>query len=202
MGRPSAPRPMPKQDEFSCLHVCPGSALRGWSDREENGTANHAKHAKGGGALQVQDDAFDLKARLAEVEQQAEMQTCGFQIIQALRAMNLVDRPGYFQFDEDHVFDEQVNRIVPDHNAIVSNDHAMLLRDGDSGLAKLVQQSVFIDFLKESASQPVEHRQGAANNTLDRRLARYLFIGLHLRVLRVLRFHLSLSITGTAFPIR
>jgi hypothetical protein len=31
----------------------PGSAQRGLSDREENGTAKHAEHAKGGGALQV-----------------------------------------------------------------------------------------------------------------------------------------------------
>jgi hypothetical protein len=45
-----------------------GSAQRGLPDRKENGTANHAEHAKGGGALQGQDDAFDLKARLAEVE--------------------------------------------------------------------------------------------------------------------------------------
>ena len=56
--------------------------------------------------LQGQDDAFDLKARLAEVEQQAEMQACGFQIVQALREMNLVNRLGYLQFDEDDVFDE------------------------------------------------------------------------------------------------
>lgn len=35
---------------------------------KENGTANHAEHAKGGGALQGQNNAFDLKARLAEVE--------------------------------------------------------------------------------------------------------------------------------------
>ncbi len=34
------------------------------------------------------------------------MQARGFQIIQALRAMNLVDRLDYFQFDEDDVFDE------------------------------------------------------------------------------------------------
>jgi hypothetical protein len=59
------------------VHLCPGSARRGLSDHKENGTAKHAEHAKGGGALQVEDDAFDLKARLAEVEQQAEMQTCG-----------------------------------------------------------------------------------------------------------------------------
>ena len=51
-------------------------AIRGLSDREQNGTAKHAEHAKGGGALQVQDDAFNLKARPAEVEQQAEMQAC------------------------------------------------------------------------------------------------------------------------------
>ena len=38
------------------------------SDHKENGTANHAEHAKGGGALQCQDDAFDLKPRLAEIE--------------------------------------------------------------------------------------------------------------------------------------
>jgi hypothetical protein len=41
---------------------------RDLSDRQENGTANHAKHAKGAGASQVQDNAFDLKARRAEVE--------------------------------------------------------------------------------------------------------------------------------------
>ena len=38
------------------------------SDRKENGTENHAEHAKGGDALLGQDDAFDLKARLAKVE--------------------------------------------------------------------------------------------------------------------------------------
>jgi hypothetical protein len=54
-----------------------GACLHDLSDRKENGTANHANHAKGGGALQGQDDAFDLKARLAEVEQQAEMQARG-----------------------------------------------------------------------------------------------------------------------------
>ena len=52
--------------------------LNGLSDHKENGTAKHAEHAKDGGALQAQDDAFDLKPRRAEVEQQAEMQACGF----------------------------------------------------------------------------------------------------------------------------
>jgi hypothetical protein len=32
--------------------------------------------------------------------------------------------------------------MVPDDDPVVSNDYAMLLRDGDSSLANLVQQSV------------------------------------------------------------
>jgi hypothetical protein len=76
------------------------------------------------------------------------MQARGFQIIQALRAMNLVDRLGYLQLDEDHAFDEQVNSIFPDHDPIVPNDHGMLWRHGEPRLAKLVHQCVFIDFLK------------------------------------------------------
>ncbi len=45
------------------------------------------------------------------------MQARGFQIIQALRAMNLVDRLSDLQFDEDDVFDKQVNRIVPQQSS-------------------------------------------------------------------------------------
>ena len=70
------------------------------------------------------------------------MQACGFQIIQTLREMNLVDRLGYLQLDKDDVFDEQVNSIFPDHDPIVSNDHGMLLRDREPSLAELVFQCV------------------------------------------------------------
>jgi hypothetical protein len=116
------------------------------------------------------------------------MQACGFQIIQALRAMNIVDRPGYLQFDEDDVFDKQVNSIFPDHDPIVSNDHGMLLRDGEPRLAQLVDQCVFIDSLKESSSQRVDHRQGCANDSFGQEVNPVL-ADIHLRVLRVLRFH-------------
>ena len=64
---------------------------------QENGTA---EHADGSGASKGQDDAFYFEARLAKVEQQAEMRARGFQIIQPLRPMNLIDRFGDFQFDK------------------------------------------------------------------------------------------------------
>jgi hypothetical protein len=53
---------------FCSSNPLPRPAQRALSDRKENGTANHAEHAKGSGASQGQDNAFDLKARLAEVE--------------------------------------------------------------------------------------------------------------------------------------
>jgi hypothetical protein len=94
------------------------------SDRKENGTANHAEHAKGGGALQGEDDAFDLKAMLAEVSSR--------------------------------------QRCKP-----VLSDNSGTARDGsrEPRVTEFVCQCVFIDILKESSSQRVEHRLGAANNS-------------------------------------
>ena len=77
-------------------------------------------------ALQVQDDAVDREARLAEIEQQAEMQARRFQIVQALCPMNLIDPRRRLQFGQNVTLNEQVNRIVPDRDPIVSNTHAML----------------------------------------------------------------------------
>jgi hypothetical protein len=50
------------------------------------------------------------------------------------------------------VFDEQVNRIVPNLDPTVMNDDAMLLRDRQPSLPKLVQQSALNDFLQEVGS--------------------------------------------------
>jgi hypothetical protein len=98
--------------------------------------------------------------------------------------MNIVDRLRHLQLDEDDVFDEQVNSIFPDHDPIVSNNHGMLLRDGEPRLAQLVHQSVFIHFLKKSSSQRVEHRQSAANDSFGQEVNPVL-AGLHLRVSRM-----------------
>ena len=99
------------------------------------------------------------------------MQACGFQIIQTLRAMNLVNRLGYLQFDKDDVFDEKVYSPTT---------------------------SRFIDFLKEPSPQRVEHRQGAANDSFGQGINPVL-AGIHLRVLRVLRFHFPCLLSAT-FP--
>jgi hypothetical protein len=85
------------------------------------------------------------------------------------------------------MFDQEVYGIFPDHDPFISNDHGMLLRDGEPGLSELVHQRIFIDFLKETSSQRLEHRQRAANDPFGQEVSPVL-AGIHLRVLRVLRF--------------
>jgi hypothetical protein len=82
------------------------------------------------------------------------MQASGFQIIQALRPMDLIDRLRNFQFDEDKSFDQQVSRIIPNHDTIISNSHTMLLRHKQPSLPKLMHQGVLIDFLKKAGPNP------------------------------------------------
>ena len=56
------PGPVIEQDEFSwCTPVLPWFRAARPVRPKVNGTANHAEHAKGGGALLGEDNAFDLK---------------------------------------------------------------------------------------------------------------------------------------------
>src|SRR5579871_6918553 len=76
----------------------PGSRC-GVSDRKEmepQNTQNTLNTLRAVGELRGKDDAFDLEAWLAEIEQQTEVQSGGFQVIQALRAMDFVERFGCF----------------------------------------------------------------------------------------------------------
>jgi hypothetical protein len=57
--------------------------------------------------LRVPDHSLDLETKPAEIEQQTETQTRGLEVIQALRAMNVIDRPGDLRFHEDDVFHER-----------------------------------------------------------------------------------------------
>jgi hypothetical protein len=75
-------------------------------DCKEDGTTEHAEYADGSGALLGEDDPFDLKPRLAEIEQQTEIQAGGFPIVQALCAVNVVDHLGHLQFNQNNALDE------------------------------------------------------------------------------------------------
>jgi hypothetical protein len=125
------------------------------------------------------------------------MQACGFQVIQALRAMNLVDTLATFN-SMTTLSSTSRSTAYSDYDPIAPNDHGMLVRHGKPRLAQLVHQCVFIDFLKESSSQRVEHRKGAANDSVGQEVNPVL-AGIHLRALRVLRFHFPCLLPAQPF---
>src|SRR5271166_161693 len=154
-----------------------GSSMR----RQENGTAKHAKHADGICASQAQHDAFDVEARQSEVDQQTQPQARRFEIVQALRPMNLVERPDRLQLHQDRVLDQQVHGIFANHDAVIPNGHSMLLRDGKPSLPQLMRQCVFINLLQEPHPQRALNRQSAADDPPGQPV----HLALNLRVLSV-----------------
>jgi hypothetical protein len=58
------------------------------------------------------DHAFDLPARLAKVQQQANSQIGRFQIIGALHSMRVGQRFDRLQLDQKRVVDQQVHEIL------------------------------------------------------------------------------------------
>ena len=88
----------------------------------------------------VQNDAFDLQARVAEVEQQANVQAGGAKVIDALGAMEVGDGPGRLKLNDHLVLDHKVRRILPNNHPIIDDDDAALLRDREVSLAKLMSE--------------------------------------------------------------
>ena len=62
----------------------------------------------------VVDNALNLYAWGAEVDQQAKSGSCCPQVIDALRAMRAVKRPHRFQFNENSVLNQQINEVFAD----------------------------------------------------------------------------------------
>ena len=131
-------------------------------------------------ALNVVDDAADLETGVAEVQQQGQMQAGSFQIIHALRDVDAVEGSHCFQFDDDAVINQEIGGVLTNHNAIVSNNNRMLLRNFQAILPKFVRQAIFIDLFQKSRTHGVQDREGAADYAL-RSSVQCSFICVHLR---------------------
>ena len=59
-------------------------------------------------------DASELQTRYAEVDQQAEMQSRGAQVINALGFVNAVERYCGFQFNQDRILDQEISKKSTD----------------------------------------------------------------------------------------
>jgi hypothetical protein len=96
-------------------------------------------------ALQAVHQAPNLQSRVAEIQQQTNLEPCRLQVIQALCAMNPIQRLDRFQFDDQDILDHQIRDINADHHSIIEHLNRPLLPDVQTGLTKLMRQRVLID---------------------------------------------------------
>jgi hypothetical protein len=71
----------------------------------------------------IADDAPDLKARLTEVEQQAQVQSGRPRVIQALRQVDIIERLDSLVFHKNLPLDQQMNRVFTHHDTVVGNNN-------------------------------------------------------------------------------
>jgi hypothetical protein len=95
----------------------------------------------------VLDDSLDLDSRHAEVDQQAKSFSGCPQVIDTLRAMRTVKRPHGFQFNEDSVLNQQIDKVLADQCSLISHSDPSLLFDGESRSPQFQRQRIFINFL-------------------------------------------------------
>jgi hypothetical protein len=95
--------------------------------------------------LRIIDHPLDLKARIAEIEEQAEPEPGSFEVVDALRAVNRIQRGDRFQFNQNGVLHQQVGRIRTNDDTIMVNCDIVLLLDRQAGFPQFKSQGVFID---------------------------------------------------------
>ena len=114
----------------------------------------------------VLDDAPDLDARRAEVDQQAERFAGGTQVVDALRAVRAVERSHGLQFDEDGIRDQQIDEVFADNGGLVADGDRSLLFDAKTRGTQFQCQRNFEYLFQKPTVQRVGHREREADDPL------------------------------------
>jgi hypothetical protein len=110
------------------------------------------------------DYPLDLNPRLTEIEQQAQVQRCCRQIVDALRHVRLIECANRFQFNQDSIVHQQVGYILAGHDTVVINSNRLLLQDRQPSLTQFMAQGIFINLLDKTGTQPIHDPQCAADD--------------------------------------
>jgi hypothetical protein len=137
-------------------------------------------------APQAVHNALGLEARIAEVEQQAKLQSGCCEVIDTLETMRSSNILTAFSSTRTAVFDRQIDKILGDRHVTICDSGPMLLREGESRRAQFKCQLILVDLLQKSGPGRIQHGECAANVGPDIAFSRSLFaysasICLHLR---------------------
>jgi hypothetical protein len=132
------------------------------------------------GASKAQNYALDFQARLAEVDQEAQLQTSRPKVVQALGTMNIIECSDRLQFNEHRILNQQIDSVLANDDTVVPDNDSALLRNDEPRLAKFMRERIFINLLEKSGPERVGDGERASDDTLGKSV-HYGIICVHLR---------------------
>jgi hypothetical protein len=80
--------------------------------------------------------------------------------------MALIQCGDAFEFYKDEAIHQQIRDILANDTPFISDDHRLLLRNGQAGLPNLDCKGVLIDLLEKAIAERVANLVGASNDSL------------------------------------
>src|SRR5262249_30520779 len=81
-----------------------------------------------------------------------------------LGSMRIVQDRDRLHFNHQMLFDQKVDEILPNHDAVVHDMDATLLINLKAGFTKFMRQRVFVHLLEKTGAQRVQNGKGTAND--------------------------------------
>ena len=126
------------------------------------------------------DDTLPLDFGLVEIDEKTDGPTGGSQVVDTLRGV-LTGQPFHtFQLDHQHVFDEQIGKVLSDRVTLVGDCKRSFGGSPDAAKTEFSKQCPLVDLLEESGAQGVGNLKDGTQDALGQRI-QLIFIGVHRR---------------------
>ena len=108
--------------------------------------------------------ALKLQRPAAEVDQQAGVQLVGFEIVDRLGEVHVLQLDDGLDFDHDLLFDEEVDAAGADFSPFVVDLHRLLAHEIEPLYAHFLRQRALVDDLLKAVAQDAVHFHGTADD--------------------------------------
>ena len=127
------------------------------------------------------DDTLPLDFRLLEIDEKTDGPAGGWQIVDTLRGV-LAGQPFHtFQLDHQHVFDEQIGKVISDRVTLVGDCKRSFGGSPKAAKTGFCKQRPLVDLLKESGAQGVGNLKDGIQHALGQPI-QLIFIGVDWRL--------------------
>ena len=116
------------------------------------------------GRVNLHDQPFMFQAFGAEIQQDAQPDSCRLEVVQHLSNMLFGDGFSGLEFQENCLIDYDVGEIVADNFSRIVYLNGLLLFDAEVLFSEFEREGILVDFLQESGAEGVPDLHGSAND--------------------------------------